>query len=387
MSAIKTPVTDLIDGVYFEMHEDEYHAIPRLSASGIANMLVSPATFWAKSWLNPDREDDDDDTPARVTGRAYHCARLEPDRFFDTYAPDLDKADLEEDCLMTDTAIKAALKDLGLTQALQGEGVLERAARLRDAGYPGQILHLEQAAADHDRGDRTALPRKVWREIRRDMAAIKRSPEVLDHLTGGAAEVSILWTDPANGVKMKARFDYLKPASFTDFKTFDNSTGRHLEQALVSAFRFNRYYIQAATYWQAFEAIRAGAIDVVRHFSPDHVNLIRAIRQGDEPGRCFYVFQEKNGIPNILVREFGIRTGHASLRMAAADDAQFAESVKRFGNFSQIYRKAEAEIAWAQRTFTNMQEIYPAGSPWFPINATGRIDDESFPMSFLESEW
>ena len=34
------------DGVYFNMSEADYHALPRLSASGIKNILTSLPTFW-----------------------------------------------------------------------------------------------------------------------------------------------------------------------------------------------------------------------------------------------------------------------------------------------------------------------------------------------------
>lgn len=380
------PRQELPDGIYFDMHEDEYHAIPRLSSSGIQAMMVSPATFWAKSWLNPDKPEDDD-TPARIIGRAYHTARLQPELFHQLYAPMIDKDDLDQDCLMTDTAIKAALKDMGLAQTKEGEGVTDRAFRLRDAGYTGQILHVEQAMWDHDNQGKTGLAPKVWREIQRDVAALRSNPEVSQFLTGGQAEVTVLWTDPERGVKMKCRFDYLRPGSFTDFKTFDNTQGRHLEQAILGAFRFNRYYIQGAVYWQAFEAIRESDLPVMRSFHEGQTDLIDMIRDGQAFGRCFYVFQEKNGIPNVLAREYMIRNAHVSLRAAATDDDQLAASVQRFGDFTKLYEKAAREIDYCQRTFLSMQEIYGPGQPWQPVNALGRIEDESFPLNFLDGDF
>ena len=37
------------DGIYFNLPEAEYHALPRLSASEIKEILVSLATYWANS--------------------------------------------------------------------------------------------------------------------------------------------------------------------------------------------------------------------------------------------------------------------------------------------------------------------------------------------------
>lgn len=379
------PQQNLPDGIYFDMHESEYHAIPRMSSSGIQQMMVSPATFWANSWLNPDREEKEEKA-FQAIGRAYHMARLQPEIFHENYCSELDKDDLDPDCLMTDAAIKAALKDCGLPQTKEGENVLARAARLADAGYPGQIWHLELASWEMENEGKTGLPPKVWREIHRDMATIRKSPEVLEVLTGGQAEVSVLWTHPS-GVKMKCRFDYLRPDSFTDLKTFDNSQGRHLEQAILAAFRFNRYYVQGGVYWQAFEAIRAGDVPIARHFHPDQIELIDKIRAGKSYGRCFYVFQEKGGIPNVLVREYMIRTAHASLRLAATDDEQLAASVQNYGNFSRLYEKAAREIDYAIRTAISMQEIYGPSEPWMPVYASGRIEDESFPENFLDGDF
>lgn len=383
---LKFPIADLQDGIYFNMAEAEYHAIPRLSSSGIQNMMVSPATFWAKSWLNPEREDEDD-TDARIIGRAYHCARLEPARFMAEYAPELDKDELDSDCLMTHTAIKAALADLGQPQTKAGENVEAAAFRLRDLGYTGQIYHVEDALWRERNAGKTMLKPKVYHEIRRDMTLIQRTPEVVAVLSGGAAEVVILWTDPERGVKMKARLDYLRPIGVTDFKTFDNSAGRHMIEAILGAFRYNRYYVQGAVYWQAFEAIRDQDLQVIRYFDGAHLELIEAIKAHSHPGRVFYVFQEKKGIPNVLVREYMIRDVHTSLKAAATDADQVAASAERFGNFSRLYEKAAREADFARRTFLSMQEIYQPGEPWQPLNVLGAIGDDDFSLNFLDGDF
>lgn len=373
------------DGIYFNMPEADYHAIPRLSASGIQAMMVSPATFWARSWLNPEREEEED-TSFQILGRAYHCARLEPDQFFSRYCRELDKADFEADLITSDAGIKAALKDMGLPQTQGNETLLERAQRLRDAGCLAPIWHLEQAAWEHDRGERQGIPAKAWLEILRDMKRLRQNPEVVELLSDGAAEVSILWTCEETGVQLKARLDYLKPDRLVDFKTFDNSMGRALEDAILNAFRFNRYYIQGAFYWQAVEEIRAGRLEIVGDRTEAQEFLVDAIRANRKRMRCFYVFQEKKGIPNILAREYGLFHGDASLRAAAPSDEAYAEAAEKYGNPSMLHRKAELEIGWCKRTFLQYQEIYPDGLPWFPINMMGRIEDESYPLNWLESD-
>ncbi len=373
------------DGIYFNMPEAEYRAIPRLSSSGIQNILVSPATFWAKSWMNPDLEEEEQESSFKIIGRAYHCARLEPEEFFNRFCREIDKEDFGEDLITSDAGIKAALKDFGLPQTQANETILERAQRLRDAGCLAPIWHLEQAAWEHERGTRQGIPVKAWKEIMRDMKRLRQNPEVVELLSGGAAEVSILWTCEVTGIPMKARLDYLKPDRIVDFKTFDNSMGRALEDAILNAFRFNRYYIQGALYWQAAEVIRSGALNILGDFTEAQGDLIAAIKANKARMRCFYVFQEKNGIPNILAREYGLWHGDASLRAAAPSDEAYAEAAEKFGNPSMLHRKADLEIQWSKQQYLKHLEIY-GSDPWFPINMLGRIEDESYPLNWLESD-
>lgn len=373
-----------VDGIYFGMPEDEYHAIRRLSASGIQNMLVSPATFWAKSWMNPDLEEEEKDH--QIIGRAYHCARLEPEEFFNRYCRELDKEDFGKDLITSDTGIKAALKELGQPQTQGDETILQRAQRLRDAGCLAPIWHLEQAAWEHDKGERQGIPAKAWKEIIRDMKRLRQNPEVAELLSDGAAEVVILWTCEISGIRMKARLDYLKADRVVDFKTFDNSQGRALEDAILGAFRFNRYYIQGALYWQAVEEIRKGGLDIIGDFTEAQGMLVAQIKANKARMRCFYVFQEKKGIPNILAREYGLWHGDASLRAAAPSDEAYAEAAEKFGNPSMLHRKADLEIQWSKTQYRKHLEIYGEESPWFPINMMGRIEDEAYPLNWLESD-
>ena len=108
------PEVDFVmpDGVYFSMDEDTYFALKRFSASGMKSMLVSPATFWADSWMNPAKERKERDSFALILGSAYHAAIFEPETFHDRYVsePDFDGV---KDLLTSDTQVRAELKALG----------------------------------------------------------------------------------------------------------------------------------------------------------------------------------------------------------------------------------------------------------------------------------
>lgn len=377
------------DGIYFDLADSDYHALPRLSASGIANMLVSPATYWADSWMNKDREEEEDEerTKEQILGSAYHTARLEPEKFPTLYVRDIDPADHPE-ALRNGTQIGEQLGALDQTKKKAGESVEDQAARLVAAGYKGEIWSVLRAEFDRTHAGKTMLPPKYYDDIVRDMDRIAGAPDVQKHLIGGMPEVSVLWTDKRTGVKMKARIDYLKAGQFTDFKTFANSMRKPLEQFLSDAFRFNRYYIQAAHYFDATEQIRFGKLKIMDADADSApAALIEEIRQRADPLDCWYIFQEKNGIPNLVARQIRLftkpATGHEA--NAAGTDGEMSEKVAKMTvRNSALHMKARTEIDWSVNMFKFYTEEF-GEKPWPPLLQTGEINDENFSTAWLEN--
>lgn len=389
------------DGIYFDLPDTEYHREPRMSASGIGNMLVSPPTFWAGSWMNPDKfeeidEDEEDSrevekaTKAQILGKAYHTARLEPEKFDALYCPEVSKSDYADGrgFLATDSDIKAQLKELNEPQTKAGETVLDRALRLKAAGYPYKIWHIEKDSAEAEYAGRIPIKARYYKELRRDMEIIHGAPEIAKHLTGGFAEVSVFWTDKKSGVKMKARIDYLKPEQYTDFKTFDNARGKELESKIADDFRFNRYFIQAANYWDACEIIRTGP-ELQVHGTEEQFQLIEAIRARKTPLDAWYVFQEKNGVPNLLARRIVLmRTDKAAntANAGGADDETMAAVEAMTARPSGLYLKAQTQIRYAIGMFKFYMEEVGDDKPWGALRPTGEISDEDFNPHWLEGD-
>ena len=439
---------DLADGVHFNLDEKIYHALPRLSASGINNMLVSPATFWFESWLNPDKKDED--TPARVLGRAYHTARLEPHKFDAQFACELEPKDFEESALMNDEQVKAAIKEIqpkkedhpnalftdgdvknaldkmGRPKQVKDEKAFMRYVRLRECGYEGEIWHEIVSAWESDfgkmigpskessleraerlksygytgaiyslefkewetaKGDRTPIPAQYWRDIQTDMERLRSNPEIAELFTGGAAEVSILWTCAASGQRMKARVDYLKPDRIVDLKTFQNSSRKRLDQCVADAFRYNRYYIQASAYWGAVELIRDRKLEIVGQATGEEKQLINHIQTNPRPMQSWYVFQEKGGVPNLVAYEIGLLNVHAS---AAAneggldDETVLQRARDAVTSPSGLMLKAQMEIRHAKAELATYREVYDDGEPWQPITPLRKLDDTSFNGFWLD---
>lgn len=384
-AAFEARVASIQDGIYFGLPADVYHAVPRLSSSGIQRLCVSPATFWRGSWLDPERpEFDEEETIWQLLGRAYHTARLEPHLFESTYVRELDKADAPKGTLFTGNEMGAKLEEFGLKKS---GSVAEQAERLADAGFPANKLWpLIKQAWEEERAGRTALPAKHYDQMITDRDRISANPQIAPLLTGGEAEVSIFWTDE-HGIQMKARVDYLTRDWWVDFKTFDNSRGKNLNQALVDAVRYNRYYIQAPVYRDAIEAVRTGNLPIIEAQTDDQRALVAALAIKPGELRCWYVFQEKGGIPNLLAREFPFYSvpWTTIFNEQITDDegrkAAVREATKRRTN---LFIKGAGEVLEAKKLFVLYGEVYQPGEPWFPIDAIGQFSDDDFHPYWLE---
>lgn len=385
-AAFEARVAGIVDGIYFGLPADVYHAVPRLSSSGVQKLCVSPATFWRGSWLDPDRpEPDEEETIWQLLGRAYHTARLEPHLFESTYCRECVKEDCPPGTLFTATEMGAKLEEFGLKKS---GSTLEQAERLADAGFPAsQLWHLIKAQWEEDRQGRAKLPAKHYDQMLTDRDRISANSQISPLLSGGESEVSVFWTD-RHGVKMKSRIDYLTRDHWSDFKTFDNSRGKHLNQALADAVRYNRYYVQAAVYREAVEQIRVEGLQIVEAETEDQRSLIASLQL--KPGEldCWFIFQEKGGIPNLLAREFPFYAVPYStiLHDAGATEDQKAVAHEATRQRTDLFRKGDGEALQAKKLFVLYSEVYKDGTPWFPIDAVGRFHDEDFHPYWLSGD-
>jgi hypothetical protein len=391
------------DGIYFGLPMEVYLLTPRLGASDLADLNASPADFWNGSWLDPDRDvadDDDEDAEKKakhlIIGEAYHCARLEPDEFFNRFARQPCKADYAEQAKSVGACwngreIEAQLEGYGLPKKSKDDtdGVASQARRLRDAGYEGVIWPLVMSDFAFECGTRQPIEAKVWDEITRDMERLKGAPEIADKLTGGAAEVSVFWTDK-NNIQRKARFDYLKVELWSEMKTFDNSRRKRLDQAIADAVRFYRYYLTAASYREASEAIRTGGLQIKSGATDQQREMIAKIQISTVEQECWFIFQQKGGAPNVLARKFEFFDVPAAIENSwdtGADEEAVQRGHDATRRPTQIYQKGIAEIDYAKRMFVMYSQIYRPGQPWAPYEPLGVISDTAFNPNWLEGRY
>lgn len=376
-------VEAIVDGVYFDLPDEIYHAVPRLSASGLQKLCVSPATFWRGSWLDPDRPPlDEEQTEAQLLGKAYHKARLEPDLFESTYVRKLDKTEFP-DALFTADQMKAVCEDIGLTKSGTKDVLADR---LVDHGYDERpIWTVMERAWEEARNGRIALDAKHFDQMMRDMENVRENGEVAELLVGGFAEVSIFYTDQ-HGIKMKSRVDYLALTHWADFKTFENSRAKELDQCLADAMRYNRYYVQAVAYRDAIEAVRVGGLDIIGDATDAQREFIAKLRLNPNELDCHYIFQEKKGVPNLLAYEFPFYMVPYStiLNEIGAPEDRVARMRELTRNRTRLFMKGAHEIVEAKKQFVLYSQVYPAGTPWFPLKSRRQFTDEMFHPYWLE---
>lgn len=350
-------------GIYFGLAEEAYHADPALSSSGIKNLLISPLDYWINSPLNPEYVDEK--TPAMIAGTAFHRRLLEPARFAALYAAEPSKDDWP-DAIDGHEALKAECDRLDLKKSGR---IMDLCERILEADPRAQLWPVIRESLADELGDRIALKRDVMADIERAARLVLAHDSARKALTGGMAEVSIFWTDPDTGIRMKARLDYLKTKAIVDVKTFANSLSKPVDTAIAHAVANNGYPVQAVVYCeavrQAKQMLRSAKSKAVRHVSglePDNGWLVQLAAV--ESHAFFFVFIETGAVTNVRVREFrptetyGGRGGTANLYWQSGE-AGFREGVRRY--------------------VVNM-ERYGPDQPWIDDAPARPFNDTDFPM-------
>ncbi len=280
------------DGIYLNMPETDYHKIMRLSASGIKNLLISPLDFY-ENFFNPEEKDV---TDAMLLGKATHKLVLEgEDEFTKLYASELDKSQFPG-YLDKGDELKAALK----ARSLKASGTkADMAERLRMDDPSIKLMDdIERQHLDYVSG-RQVLSVKAFEDARATKAAID-AQGLSDAFKDGFAEVTILWTD-TNGIKCKARLDYLQAKAIVDLKTIANSLGKDFDTCICHAIANYRYLIQAVFYNDAVEAIRKNNLNIIDDENADFTKIITDIKLTGAPAFVF-VFTQTGRVKNCRAR-------------------------------------------------------------------------------------
>lgn len=350
-------------GIYFGMPEDEYFADDSFSASGVKSMAQSPLKYWTESNMNPMKIERD--RKHFVLGKAYHKMILEgPEAFEESFfvMPSIEDT---PDAIDGGAALRDACKEYDLKVS---GSIAQLCERLIKADPSLELWPLIKAEAMKEAGGRTVLSKEDWMEIKMVELVLSRVPSTKNVLPGGVSEVSIFWVQ--NGTPMKARMDKLKSQGIIDLKTFANSRGKELRSAVALEISSNQYYVQPVVYANALKAARemwkGKGLEAI-HGDVEGVDL-KALFEGEGEPRFWFVFVQKGGVPDVLVREF----------------AKF-ETFNGLGAVpNAAWRRGELEVERAITLYRKFMKETAPGEPWIMDYGLCAFKDEDFPVWMLD---
>lgn len=229
------------------MTNEEYHAAPGLSNSGLKHLAVSPLRYWHRC-INPNREKET--TPFLDFGQALHTAILEPDEFEERYACRVNPADYPG-ILDTVADMKAWLKAQGLPVTHRDKD--EYIEKIKLYAGPEAPLILQCLDDEQKASGKTLFKGDDWARITGAADALKNEPRLQEILSAsdGQREISLFANDPETGVLVKCRLDFWSPTrGKVDLKTFTQKRSMTIGKTVTDAIWYERYWIQS--YWYSW---------------------------------------------------------------------------------------------------------------------------------------
>jgi hypothetical protein len=198
------------EGVLYDLPAEEYHALDRISASGVPHILRSPDHYrhWRQSPAEP--------TEAMLLGTIIHMGVLEPKRF-------AEKLWVWE-------------KPDGRAKADEKKAREEEHTAARIAGN-------------------LVVERETYKAAVQVVYAIQAHPAAAALLKHANTEVTMLWHEVNHGIGCKARLDAVNMAGpykgiIVDVKSTRDASREAFRRSMAQHF----YHAQAAMYWRAHES-------------------------------------------------------------------------------------------------------------------------------------
>lgn len=286
--------------MHFGLPEAVYHADGALGSGDLRTIAQSPAEYWWHSARNPLRPIDAE-TPALLWGRAFHALVLEgPDRFRARYRRRPQRTD-HPDVPATIPEMREALGGKGMSGKSRDDLIaLCRTAEIET------FADVEKDFADEiATSGATALDAATFDGVVSAASAIVINPTIRATFQNGLPEVTVVWIE--DGVRCKARIDWLKATGFADLKSFRPTGYGAIERAVSAAIGVHRYDMQMAHLHRAREAI-VDHLSAGRVFGrqPASVWLDRLAREVDVTG--WLIFYKAEGAPIVIARRFSRRS-------------------------------------------------------------------------------
>lgn len=362
------------DGVYLNLSMEDYLRDDALSGSAFKKLLSDPAALWWESeqnplWLRPEPRAD----RARLRGRAAHCMILEGE---DAYAARF--VVKPDDVLSSEASLKAWLSEKRkafIADSVDGKLSKEDAEAVKQTGSREDLiariraLDCDAPIWDPDARCETLHPTDD-QYVRLLDRFVRCDPTFAPLITDGLPEVSIFWSE--DGLRFKARIDYLTPHTILDLKTYGRAPrrGNDLKRHCLFEATFNGYDIQAAHNAHAVAQVQRfhSAPHCVEHGFSTHASGPGAFARIEQLGA---IINAHASVPPIF-RWLFLRMGGAPTGISIPfreSAGQWAEAKRQIGEACNIYRAFRAKFGETE--------------PWLVTHGEQEIDDIDWPFAAI----
>lgn len=307
------------DGVYFDMPHSEYLNARGFSASGAKEILISPLDYWMKA-RKPVVESDKSHF---VYGTALHKLLLEGEEAFEAdYIRALNR-DEYSDLPASNDDLKQVCKDHGLKVSGTKADLV---SRIRESAPDVELFADVESEYNSFAAGRKILTSEMYDDLMDAEQALK-DHDLGDAFQDGKSEVSVFWTDE-NGIRCKARFDYIKSGFIIDLKSFSRRSNRPVDDVINQEIVNYNYLIQAAHYKSAMNFFASQCQDYGNRF--DFV----------------FLFVESGPIKNVRARLILETQEYWPVALSGLNKAKrlYLEYKEKFGNNPWIERQQIDEL-------------------------------------------
>lgn len=234
------------DGIYDDMEDDEYRDIPLRHYSVIKHGRRS-----MEHMLMAEQDTEHKETDEMLVGNVAETMIFEsPEELDLRYAKVPDNLYQGVVTKAGEPAKNPAVTVEGKARLKEWEGSLEEGCQI--------------------------VPGKVWDRAEGINEAVRAHPIAQGLIEQGKSQVTVIWTDPASGERLKGRLDRWIPALIVDLKTCDNVDEEFLRRQIDQL----GYDIQAAMYLDGVLALKqnnANWLWIFAESKPPHRVRVEAI--------------------------------------------------------------------------------------------------------------
>ena len=279
-------------GIYFNLDETLYHSDKALSHSGVTDILVSPMDYWERSPLNPYREFKE--TDALKFGKRCHMMLLEEKKFLETH-------------------------------------------NIAGGGW---------------QKEKVTIASSEFQLIKESTRILRSDPETNAYFVKGYPEVSIFWIDPASGIRLRIRVDYLRTFGCVDLKRLRSIQTKKVGYDITQYGYDLQDHIYREGVRQAKLALRAGKIKAwdasefkkTGKLTPweENTEWLKAFAADDDT--MFVFFVQRSTRPFIYrVWFFDDHIRHEAKLITERGVHKYKNAIERYGENGWPYGTAKAE--------------------------------------------